>query len=324
MKKYSFLFLIVIATVLGAQAQNRKQIAQFSLYQQYFNPALTGYEGSMVKTYFRDQWTGFEGAPRTFFISGELNMAHLRGRMTPAQARALELAPVKNALGMIILRDHFGPFQETQFHLSYGSRVRITRTMSLRAGLAMAYQYNRLHPDKVRVEDVADPEYQQLFGAENNRTHKLDVNAGLMLTDKNFYFGYAIQDLAKGALAGGRQYYQTRYPLHHVVQGGYRKGLTKELGLVFNGIFRYDTVLKQSVEAQVKGVWDNTFWAGAGYRHGEAITLLTGVRIDQFRLGFAREMAVGKAEGINAGTNEVMLTYHFVGQKFAKKVLSAW
>jgi type IX secretion system PorP/SprF family membrane protein len=299
-------------------------VAQFSLFQQYFNPALTGYEGSMVKTFYRDQFTGFTDAPRTFFLSGELNMAHLAGRMTPLEARQLELAPVKNAVGLIILRDHFGPFQETQVNASYGSRVRITRTMSLRAGVALAFQVNRLNPDQLVVDDLSDPDYQYLLDANNNQTRKLDVNAGLMLTDKDFYFGYAIQDLARGKLIAGDQYYQSTYPLQHVVQGGYRKGLTKEFGMVFNGIYRYDSKLNSTVEGQVKGVWDNTYWAGVGYRHDQALTFIAGLRIDQFRFGYARELAIAKAGGINAGTNEVMITYHLYPVKFAKKVLATW
>lgn len=323
MKKLLIITVLVVVA-LGAQAQNRKQVSQFSLYQQYFNPALTGYEGSMLKSYYRDQWTGFEGAPRTFFLSGELNLGHLKGHMTPHQARQLELAPVKHAAGLIILRDNFGPFQETQVNASYSSRIRVSRTTSLRAGMAMTYHVNRLNPDKLLVEDLNDPEYQYILGSDNNQTRKMDVNAGLMLTDKDFYFGYAIQDLAKGKLSAGDQYYQSTYPLHHVVQGGYRKGFTKEFGMVFNGIFRYDSMLKGTVEGQLKGVWDNTFWAGAGYRHDLAITFLAGVRIDQFRLGYAREIAAGKAGGINTGTNEVMITCHFVPLKFAKKALSTW
>jgi type IX secretion system PorP/SprF family membrane protein len=323
MKKF-LISIILVVTALGLQAQNRKQVSQFSLYQQYFNPALTGYEGSMVKSYFRDQWTGFEGAPRTFFLSTELNLAHLAGRMTPHQARQLELAPVKHAAGLLILRDRFGPFQETQVNASYSSRVRITRTMSLRAGMALTYHVNRLNPEKIYVEDINDPEYQHLLATDNNQTRKLDVNAGLMLTDKDFYFGYAIQDLAKGKLSAGDQYYQKTFPLHHVVQAGYRKGLSKDFGLVFNGIYRYDSILKGTMEGQLKGVWDNTFWAGAGYRHDLALTFLAGLRIDQFRIGYAREIAAGKAGGINAGTNEVMITYHMVPLKFAKKVLSTW
>jgi type IX secretion system PorP/SprF family membrane protein len=323
MKKFLITLILGVAALAG-QAQNRKQVAQFSLYQQYFNPALTGYEGSMIKSYYRDQFTGFSGAPRTFFLSGELNAAHLAGHMTPHQSRQLELAPVKNAVGLILLRDNFGPFQETQVNVSYGSRVRVTRTTSLRAGIALTYHVNRINPEQVLVDDINDPEYQYLLSTDNNQTRKLDVNAGLMLTDRDFYLGYAIQDLAKGKLIAGDQYYQSVYPLQHVLQGGYRKGLTKELGMVFNGIYRYDSQLKSTVEGQVKGVWDNTFWAGAGYRHDLAFTFLAGVRVDQFRIGFAREVVTGKAGGINAGTNEVMITYHLVPLKFAKKVLSAW
>jgi type IX secretion system PorP/SprF family membrane protein len=323
MKKYSIILLLVMAAV-GVQAQSRKQVAQFSLFQQYFNPALTGYEGSMVKSFYRDQFTGFTDAPRTFFLSGELNAGHLAGRMTPGQARQLELAPVKSAVGLVILRDHFGPFQETQVNLSYASRVRVTRTTSLRAGVAMTYHVNRLNPEKLVVDDVTDPEYQHLLGTDNNQTQKLDVNAGLMLTDKNFYVGYAIQDLARGKLIGGEQYYQSTFPMHHVLQAGYRKSFSKEFGLVGNSIIRYDSKQKATVEGQVKGMWDNTYWAGAGYRYNQAFTFLAGLRIDQFRIGFAREIVSGKAGGINAGTNEVMITYHMVPLKFAKKALSGW
>ena len=43
MKKI-YLTIALVASVLGASAQNRKHVANFSLFQQYFNPALTGYE----------------------------------------------------------------------------------------------------------------------------------------------------------------------------------------------------------------------------------------------------------------------------------------
>ena len=41
MKKH-IVTLVFVCSVLGLQAQNRKHVANFSLFQQYFNPALTG------------------------------------------------------------------------------------------------------------------------------------------------------------------------------------------------------------------------------------------------------------------------------------------
>jgi type IX secretion system PorP/SprF family membrane protein len=319
MKKY-FIILTLVAAALGVEAQNRKQVAQFSLFQQYFNPAMTGFEGTQLKALYRDQFTGFTDAPQTLLISGEVNAAQLAGRASGTGLGA------NGAVGFSLLRDTFGPFKETHMNLSYGSQVRLSETLRLRAGAALTYQVSRLDPDKVTIDELDDPEYQNLFGTDNNQTHKLDVNAGLTLTGRDFYLGYAIQDLAKGRLITGDHYYDNTFPLHHVVQGGYRRALTDHFGLVVNGIYRYDSKLEETLEGQLKGVWNNMLWAGAGYRKNQALTFTAGVRVNQFRLGYARETATGKAEGINAGTNELMVTYQLGGKDLAKaaRALTIW
>lgn len=332
MKKYAAL-LMFIMTVLGAQAQNRKQVAQFPLFQNYFNPALTGHEGTLVKGFYRNQyqWTGFEGAPQTYFLSGELNLEDIALFKHPGSRSAPRHKPRRtgsfepeHAAGLVILRDQFGPFQETQVNASFASRVPVGRTMSLRGGVALTYNYHRLNPDKVMVADPSDPEYQLLFSAENNRIHKLDVNAGVMLTEQHFYLGYAIQDLAQGRLISGNLYSMEMYPMHHVAQVGARKMVAEGFGMVFNGIVRYDNRLKETVEGQIKGVYDNMVWAGLGYRHNLALSFVSGFRVGQCRLGYSYEMPTSKAEGINASTHELMFTYHVAPLRFDRKVLSIW
>jgi type IX secretion system PorP/SprF family membrane protein len=321
MKKYS-LFLLLTFSVLGLQAQNRKQLTQFSLFQHYFNPAMTGHEGSQIKALYRDQWTGFTDAPQTMFISGEVNASDLMR----AGAVAKPGLGVGSAFGFYILRDTFGPFKDTQFNLSYGSQVRLSDALSLRAGAALAYEVSRLDAAKITVDDEQDEEYQNLLGTDNNQVHKLDVNAGLTLLGQDFYLGYAIRDLAKGKLITGDHYYDHIYPLHHVLQGGYRRSLGEEVGLVFNGIYRYDSKLKETLEGQLKGVYRDSFWAGVGYRKDEALSFTAGLRAGQFRVGYAREMATGKAEGINASTNELMVTCQLGRIKAARVAgaLSIW
>ncbi|MGV3638997.1 MAG: PorP/SprF family type IX secretion system membrane protein [Adhaeribacter sp.] len=325
MKKYSFLLLFTFA-VLGLQAQNRKQVAQFSLFQPYFNPAMTGMEGSQLKTFYRDQFTGFEGGPQTFLLSGELNLADLKAQAAEAGAAVPGLLAAKNAVGFSMLRDNFGPFKETQFNLGYGSQVRLSEKLSLRAGAALTYHVSRLDPNKMTVDQENDSEFQNLYGTDNNQTHKLDVNAGLTLAGQDFYLGYGIQDLAKGQLLTGDHYYDQTFPLHHVVQGGYRRGLTDQFGLVFNGIYRYDSKLQETLEGQLKGVWNDSYWVGVGYRHDLALTFCAGLRVQRLRLGYAREVVTGKADGINAATNELILTYHLRPLPLEKigRTLSLW
>jgi len=317
MKTYLLSILFAAAT-LGLQAQNRKQVAHFSLFQPYFNPAMNGFEGSQLKTLYRDQFTGFTDAPQTMFLSAEVNTADVSLAKSAGTG-------ARGAFGFSLLRDTFGPFKETHLNLGYGSFVRLNEKLSLRAGAALTYQVSRLDASKITVDETQDAEYQNLFGTDNNQTHKLDVNAGLTLTGQIFYLGYAIQDLAKGNMLTGDHYYDRIYPWHHVVQAGYRKGLGENFGLVFNGLYRYDCQLEGTLEGQLKGVWNNRIWAGFSHRLQQATGFSAGAQVNRFRLGYAREVATGKAEGINAGTNELMVTYQLTrGLAKGGKLLPVW
>ncbi|MFB9865003.1 PorP/SprF family type IX secretion system membrane protein [Rufibacter immobilis] len=329
MKKLT-LSICLLLSVLGATAQNRKHIANFPLFQQYFNPALTGYEGSMVKSFYRDQWTGFEDAPRTLFASVELDLADvsawrktdvLKTQQEDAYSRQ---AGAKHAWGLSVLHDTFGPYKESQLFLSYGSRIRLSDKLSLRAGAAVTYSFQRLNGNKLTVDQSNDPEFQSVLG-QDARISKLDVNLGLMLTSENFYVGYALQDVTQGGLASGEEFISAKFALQHIAQAGYRHALTEQVGLVANGIFRYDSNLGETVEGQVKAVFRNMFWLGGGYRHDLAYTANAGFRINQFRLGYVQEMPTGKAN-IRRNTSEFMVTYNLFPVKYPKlgKNVTMW
>jgi hypothetical protein len=115
MKKLLVLSLGILLSI-ASFGQSRKYISQFSHLQGYFYPALTAYEGSMVKGLFRNQWAGWEGAPRNFFVAAELDFADLGG--TSEQG--------KNVVGVNFLKDKYGSFAESELILSYATRFRIT------------------------------------------------------------------------------------------------------------------------------------------------------------------------------------------------------
>ncbi|WP_181307479.1 PorP/SprF family type IX secretion system membrane protein [Rufibacter sp. XAAS-G3-1] len=322
MKKLT-ISICLLLSALGASAQSRKHIANFSLFQQYFNPALTGYEGSMVKTFYRDQWTGFEDAPRTLFASVELDQADisawrktdvLKTQETDAYSRQ---AGAKHAWGLSLLHDSFGPFVETQVNLSYGSRIRLSESLSLRAGAALTYGIQRMNGNKLVLDQANDQEFANYLGNEN-RVNKLDVNLGVMLTGENFYAGYALQDATKGGISSGDEFMDGTYTMQHVAQVGYRTAVSEQVGLVANGIFRYDSKQKETTEVQAKAVFQNIFWVGGGYRHNLAYTLNAGVRLNQFRVGYVHEMPTGDAHLIGKNTSEFMVTYNLIPAKYPK------
>jgi len=326
------LSIAFILSALGLQAQNRKHVANFSLFQQYFNPALTGYEGSIVKTYYRNQWTGYEDAPKTVFASAELDLADIVAwksgdRLVTAEGEEYSRqAGAAHAFGLAVLRDDFGPFSETQLQLSFGTRVRLTESLALRWGAAATYHANRLNGNQLTVDQENDPMFQDYLGS-TGRASKADINLGLVLTSDNFYVGYAMQDVLGGkAVSGGDDYLNNTYARQHVVQAGYRVAASEQVGLVANAIYRYDKYLDETVEGQLKGVFSNTFWASAGYRKEQAYTLGAGARLGQFKVGYVYEAPVQDAKHISRSTNEVTLTYNLVSVKYPKygRTVTMW
>ncbi|PKV63090.1 PorP/SprF family type IX secretion system membrane protein [Pontibacter ramchanderi] len=323
MKKL-ILSILLVASVLGANAQNRKHIANFQLFQQYYNPSLTGYEGSMLKGFHRNQWTGFEGAPRTYFASAELDLADvsawkksdlLRTRQDDYYSRQMG---AKHAFGVAVLQDEFGPFSESQVQLSYASRVRLSEKLSLRWGGAAVYNAQRLDGNKLTVDNESDPEFQGVLG-QRLRQGKLDLNLGWTLTADNFYIGYAMQDVTKGGIvSGGDEFLQDLYTRKHLVQAGYRTALSDQFGLVANAMFQYDNKLKESTELQLKAIYQNMVWLGGSYRQDLAWSATAGLRLDQFRIGYAYEIPIQNARHVSRSTNEISLTYNLIPVKYPK------
>lgn len=306
--KTLLLSTIILLCSLAAMAQSKIDITQYSLLQQYYNPALTGNRGSVVKALYRNQWTGFEDAPKTIFVSGELSLSDLGAAKAYEGRRGNAKPDEGNAFGLSVLHDSFGPYSETQVYFSYGSAIRLTESLNLRWGSALSYKSNRLDGTRLTV-DQDDPKHQHLLG-QNNRKGRVDLNLGVALSSENYYLAYALQDVTrKGFLRTGDEFLEEGYSRKHVLQAGYRTSLTEQFGIVANGLYLYDRLEKETVEVQLKGVYNNMFWAGAGYRKDLAYNLTAGVRLNQLQLGYAYEMPTGNAQAMPNNTNEVVISY---------------
>lgn len=316
----------MVLSVLGLQAQNRKYISNFSLIQQYYNPSLTGYQGTVAKSFYRNQWAGFEGAPKTVFVSGELDLADrpLLGKGSAEQRNTSNgQVGTKHAFGLTVLHDEFGAFSENQVFLSYGSSVRLSVKTSLRWGGAVTYSSQSLNGNKLIVDQEIDPQYQNALGS--NRLSKLDLNFGLALTAENYYVGYALQDVGRsGLITTGDTFLKEMYTRKHIVQAGYRKPVSEEVGLIGSAIYRYDEKLKETVEGQVKVVYQNMLWIGGGYRNDLAYSVVAGVQMDKFQVGYAHENPTGDARFTSRSTNEITLSYSLRPHSRSGSQLTIW
>lgn len=329
--KKAILFACCMMLFWAAQAQNRKYMANFSQFRQYYNPALTGADGSAVKSLYRNQWTGFKDAPKTILATAELDIAmlgHKKSGYFRGQGQHGEPSKfgAKHALGLTLLHDQFGPARELQVGLSYGAAVRISEALSLRWGTALTYTSHSLDGNSLTLEQEDDPRFSNIIG-QQNRSGKGDINLGLTLMGANYYIGYAMQDATEGKLLStGSDYLEDFDARKHVITGGYRADVSGQIGFAVHALYQHDGLEKSLVEGQAKVIYNNLLWIGGGYRNDQAYHLGAGLQLDRFAVGYTYESSTQGSEAINKATNEVTLGYWLQrGQSTAKqKAAKIW
>jgi type IX secretion system PorP/SprF family membrane protein len=298
--------LIALSLSTALFGQSRKYISQFSHLQGYYNPALTGYEGSMLRGFVRNQWAGWEGAPKTYFASAELDFGQLSG-----QASGDILG--KNAAGFSILHDQYGAFAETEFVASYASRIQIGERSNLRLGAGVSYKNVRLDGNSLTTEQANDPIVGQYLGSFSNM-EILDFNLGLALTHPSYYVSYAVHHVNQGAISSG-DIFMGRLPLMGIFQAGYRSRLNENLSLATNFMYRSQSDLPDNLELNIKVVLKEKLWLGGGHRIDYANNFQFGILFDRMRIGYIYEMPMLKSYLLPNVTHEFMLTYALFGDR---------
>lgn len=307
MKKLSILLLTLLLSGTSF-AQSRKYISQFSHLQGYFNPALTGFEGSMVKGLVRNQWAGWEGAPTTYFISTELDLADLGG--------SSDLG--KNSIGINVLTDEFGAFRENELVLSYSTRVRVSENAQLRMGAGLNINSTRLDGTQLTTEQAGDPIVMQYVGGFA-KMNVLDLNMGISLTHSKYYVSYGVHNINQGGMSSG-DVFMDKKPMVSIAQAGYRNAVSSRMDVIVNGMWRTQSNLPANVELNTKVVFYDKFWIGGGHRVDYANNFQLGFLLKSMRLGYIYERPMLRSYLLPNTTHELMLSIALFGNGESRKI----
>ncbi len=293
--------ILATASVMQGQAQTRKFISQFSHFQSYYNPGLTGYEGSTIRAFVRNQWSGVEGAPRTYFISGELDFGELGGNEDPALMG-------KNAMSINFRQDTYGAFRESELMVGYASRIRLTERHNLRLGVGVNYQSIRLDGNELTTEDMNDGTLSQYLGTFSDM-QIIDFNLGIALTHAKYYFSYGMQRVNGGQIMSGDEF-MDGYPASSIFQAGYRESLSPNFAVIVNGFYRIQKDLEDNVELNVKALMMDRLWVGFGSRLDYAHNLQAGFLLSKFRLGYVYEFPIANSYLLPGNTHEFTVIFN--------------
>jgi type IX secretion system PorP/SprF family membrane protein len=293
--KYILALLLFAGALTEVAAQTRKYVSQFSHFQSYFNPALSGYEGSILRGLVRNQWAGFEGAPKTYFFSAELDFAEMGGERDPALTG-------KNALSLNLLNDTYGAFRENELTVAYASRVRLTNSHNLRLGVGVSYQSVRLDGNALTSEQASDPTIGQYIGTFSDM-QVIDFNIGLALTHEQYYVSYGVHRVNGGAIQKGDEF-MDGYPAEQMIQAGFREAVTPDFSIIANGFFRSRKDLPNVTELNLKALLMDKVWIGAGHRFEYANNIQFGLLTKRLRIGYVYEFPLSGTYLMRNSTHE--------------------
>lgn len=302
MKKLILFICLGVFSANWASAQSRKYVSQFNQFQSYFNPGLTGYEGSTFRGFVRNQWAGFEGAPKTYFVSLEINPSEIKG------SGEENIVEGKNAIGVNLVKDQYGPFKDTEMVISYASRIRVGKSSNLRLGAAMNYSMVGLDGNNLTTEQADDPTVNQFLNSFANMTI-LDFNLGMALTSQNYYFSYAAHNLNRGGISSGDIFLESK-PLVSIFQTGFRHSVTPNVSIFSHVMYRIQSDLPSTMEFNIKALLMEKVWVGVGHRIDYAFNMQLGYAMPKFKFGYAYEMPVSGSYLIPNPTHEFMLSYY--------------
>ena len=301
MMRIIYIGLFLLAGIFGF-AQQLPQYSQYMLNEMAINPAVAGRDDyAEVKSDNRRQWLGITDAPRTYNLS-------LQGPITGKNM----------GLGMNLYTDIVGPTRRTGINFSYAYHLRLKHDMHLSMALSAGLLQWGIDGSKLTLHDQGD---QQLYTTYQT-TIVPDFGAGLYFYKKNrFYFGLSLPQLYQAPISlYNGAYKNSTIASQFNLNGAYRFNINEEFQIEPSFLFKYEMPAPPKLDIGARVIYKNQIWAGAAYRHHDAVSILVGYMYkDYLIIGYSYDVTTTALRKYSGGTNELLL-----GLRFSRKQASTW
>ena len=295
---FSFWFVNPLA------AQQEPNFSQYMFYGLTMNPAVAGNENAVNITLAnRIQWTGFgkeEGeqvAPRTYFGAADMPVRILKG-----------------GIGLVIMQDAIGHEKTISVKLGYANQ----RNMGIgKLGIGAQIEFNNRNIDFSKLNPAGDdPLLNQLSSKESEML--IDFSLGLFYrVPESYYIGisgiHLVETKGKPLVESSDGSLQMQLDRTFFVTGGYEIGFPRnpDIQLIPSAIIGSNlSTIRLDINAMLR--FKDAFWGGVGYRLGESVIVILGVRFKDLRIGYSYDINASKlALPVFGGTHEIMVNYKF-------------
>lgn len=296
--------IFLISLILSASSVFAQQIPQYTHYlmnQFAYNPAVAGSKDCIDVTLgHRIQWSGFEGAPVTTY--GSFNTTLKQDKFGLGY---------KHALGLVVLRDSYGPFVRTKLKFAYAYHFPVTKKVLLSMGMFFGVEQMNFDASEVTLINNNDD------AVNNSRRATIfpEVAPGVFLQSDKWFMGATLQQtLGNKQKAVGLD--PTIFTRHATFLGGLNIKLTDDWRVIPSTLFKFSKAAPWSIDVNAMVDYKNKFSVGISYRNVDAVAGLINFNVlNYFKVGYAYDYTTSKIQFGSSNTHEITLSINPCGFK---------
>lgn len=292
MRQLLILLLVTLAWS-DARGQFLSQYTQYVFNQFSVNPAVAGSNECLdMRLGVRQQWTGFEGAPNTGWIS-------LHGAIG---SKKRNFNGNKHGVGVFLEADNAGNWGYTRFLLAYAYNIRTSKNSHLAFGLFAGGQQVKLDVGAITLSNYDDP----VVNSAASTTLVPEITPGFWYYNKHTWMGLSIHQLLTNGF--GEVGIESRLSRHVMLSGGRRYSMGDKTQFIPSAMLKWAAASAWAFDLNAMVEWNRAIALGAGYRNGDALTLMLRVGfLEYFQLGYSYDVTTSKLRVAGSNTHELIL-----------------
>ncbi|WP_280744543.1 MULTISPECIES: type IX secretion system membrane protein PorP/SprF [unclassified Parabacteroides] len=294
--KRVFLVMIALLALKGTVwAQYDAQFSQYFMAMGYYNPAYAGTSGKL--NFFglhRQQWVGWTGAPKSFFVTGDM----------PLSVKKINLG-----IGAVLFTESIGLFNNSHFAAQIAYKHKLfggTLSIGLQPGIANI-SFNGADIE-IPTSDYHQKEDEAIPNVEVSGMG-FDLNAGIYYTHKHFYVGIGAMHVMEPELELDENIY-TYIGKSYNLTGGYNIQLRNPLYELQPSVFLKTDMQSFQADITARMVYNKMFNGGLSWRVNESLVFLLGATFGNIQVGYAYDFPINSAIlKATSGSHEVLVRY---------------
>ena len=298
-------YIIVLLASFQVSAQQDAQFSHYIFNQLFVNPATAGSENvTRFQAIYRTQYLGYQstfddgGAPVSQVISANI-----------------PLKMIKSGVGLTFVNDKIGASIQRDMKLSYAYHLPVGGSQ-LALGVSGGFFTRGIDYSRLRARDENDP----LLSTGSINQSTFDLGAGAYLYNPGYAIGLSMNHINEPTFGLGSKLATNTLKRSAYLTGTMLLGVSYLIDVSPMLIIKSD-LSTFSAEAGAMATYDNTYWLGASYRTGDAISALLGANLlnGSLRVGYAIDLVVGGANAKSSTSHEILLSYALAALRSGKK-----